>query len=69
MKLKTWGVAAVMLAAGIDLFAVKLPDGKNVRSEEVTSYTSGALKSVKLHNDTEITTSIGTVIADASRKI
>ena len=69
MKLKTWTAAAVMLAVGIELFAVKLPDGKNVRSDEVTSYKSGAIKSVKLREDTEITTPIGTVMADAYKKV
>jgi len=69
MKLKTVVAAAVMLAAGIELFAVKLPDGKNVRTDEVTSYKSGAVKSVKLREDTEITTPIGTVMAFAEKKV
>ena len=69
MKLKTVVAAAVMLAAGIELFAVKLPDGKNVRTDEVTSYKSGAVKSVKLREDTEITTPIGTVMAFAAEKV
>lgn len=69
MKLKTLAAAAVMLAVGIELFAVKLPDGKNVRTDEVTSYKSGAVKSVKLREDTEITTPIGTVMAFAQEKV
>ena len=69
MKLKTVVAAAVMLAAGIGVFAVKLPDGKNVRTDEVTSYKSGAVKSVKLREDTEITTPIGTVMAFAAEKV
>lgn len=69
MKLKTLAAAAVMLAVGIELFAVKLPDGKNVRTDEVTSYKSGAVKSVKLREDTEITTPIGTVMAFAKEKV
>lgn len=69
MKLKTLAAAAVMFAVGIELFAVKLPDGKNVRTDEVTSYKSGAVKSVKLREDTEITTPIGTVMAFAKEKV
>ncbi|MBQ9207822.1 MAG: hypothetical protein IJ158_14070 [Treponema sp.] len=50
-------------------FAVKLPDGKNVRSSAVTTYLSGALRTVKLNDywdaekeGLEISTPIGNMV-------
>ena len=50
-------------------FAVKLPDGKNVRSSAVTTYPSGALRTVKLNDywdaekeGLEISTPIGNMV-------
>lgn len=69
MKRKIATVAVFMLVTGIELFAVKLPDGKNARATELISYESGAIKSVTLRNDTEITTPIGKVMAYAAEPI
>lgn len=54
---------AVILLTAIEVFAVKLPDGQNVRSDEVKSYPNGALRSVKLREETEISTPLGNAVA------
>ena len=66
MRNKVLFIFVTMFVIGIEAFAVKLPDGKNVRSDEVVTYDSGSLKSVKLREDTEITTSLGVVVADSN---
>ena len=43
---KTIAAAVSLLFALAGAFTVKLPDGTNVRAREVTTYESGALRSV-----------------------
>ena len=43
---KTISLIATLLFSLAGAFAIKLPDGTNVRAKEVTTYESGALRSV-----------------------
>ena len=63
-------IIAILFTALASAFAVKLPDGKNVRAKNVETYASGALKSVSFRNDNgyddsegvEISTPLGSML-------
>lgn len=60
----------ILFTALTSTFAVRLPDGKNVRAKNVETYASGALKSVSFRNDkgyddsegVEISTPLGSML-------
>lgn len=67
---KFLALITILFTALTSAFAVRLPDGKNVRAKNVETYASGALKSVSFRNDSgyddsegvEISTPLGSML-------
>ncbi len=67
---KFLALITILFTALTSAFAVRLPDGKNVRAKNVETYASGALKSVSFRNDNgyddsegvEISTPLGSML-------